>query len=97
MATNVFTELRQCIVAQYDDSQSIGRRYRRQDEIGTPYCVTIDFQSIEDGQVTIRHRDSLKQIRLPATALVETIRKKLAGEPFDVLPPSGTRWLGFDT
>jgi len=97
MATNVFTELRQCVMAQYDDSQSIGRRYRRQDEIGTPYCVTIDFQSIEDGQVTIRDRDSLKQVRLPATALVETIGKKLAGEPFDVLPPGGTRWLGFDT
>jgi len=97
MAADVFKALRRGSVAQYDDSQSIGRRYRRQDEIGTPYCVTIDFQSIEDHQVTVRDRDSLKQIRVPAAALAETISSKLAGEPFDVLPPGGTKWLGFDT
>lgn len=49
---------------EYDETQSIGKRYRRQDEIGTPYCVTIDFESLEDGQVTIRERDSMKQTRV---------------------------------
>jgi glycyl-tRNA synthetase len=49
---------------EYDETQSIGKRYRRQDEIGTPYCVTIDFDSLEDGAVTIRERDSMKQTRV---------------------------------
>lgn len=54
---------------QYDDSGSIGRRYRRQDEIGTPFCVTVDFQTLEDDTVTVRHRDTLQQERLPASEL----------------------------
>jgi glycyl-tRNA synthetase len=95
MATEVNSELRRSLITQYDDSQSIGRRYRRQDEIGTPYCVTIDFQSLEDHQVTIRDRDSLKQIRVPAESLKATLTAKLDGEPFDVLPTGGTKWLGF--
>jgi glycyl-tRNA synthetase len=95
MATEVNTQLRRSLITQYDDSQSIGRRYRRQDEIGTPYCVTIDFQSLEDHQVTIRDRDSLKQIRVPAESLKATLTAKLDGEAFDVLPPGGTKWLGF--
>jgi glycyl-tRNA synthetase len=94
MATEVNARLRRCMITQYDDSQSIGRRYRRQDEIGTPYCVTIDFQSLEDRQVTIRDRDYLKQIRVPAESLVATLTAKLAGEPFEVLPTGGTPWLG---
>ena len=49
---------------QYDDSQSIGKRYRRQDEIGTPFCVTFDFDSLVDKKVTIRHRDTMKQDRV---------------------------------
>ncbi len=97
MATEINAQLRRSLVTQYDDSQSIGRRYRRQDEIGTPYCVTIDFQSLEDHQVTIRDRDSLKQIRLPAGSLKTTLTAKLGGEPFDVLPPGGTRWLGVNS
>jgi glycyl-tRNA synthetase len=72
----------------------IGRRYRRQDEVGTPYCVTVDFQSIEDKQVTIRDRDSLHQIRIPIDTLRATLVAKLAGEPFDVLPPGGTKVAG---
>ncbi|OGO03146.1 MAG: glycine--tRNA ligase [Chloroflexi bacterium RBG_13_53_26] len=94
MAAEVNGQLRHCLITQYDDSQSIGRRYRRQDEIGTPYCVTIDFQSLEDHQVTIRDRDSLKQIRVPAESLKATLTAKLDGEAFDILPPGGTRWLG---
>ncbi|GAH84592.1 unnamed protein product, partial [marine sediment metagenome] len=53
VAKKIYTDLRQQWMVQYDDAQSIGRRYRRQDEIGTPFCVTIDFQSLEDEQVTI--------------------------------------------
>ena len=54
---------------EFDDRQSIGKRYRRQDEIGTPYCVTFDFDSLEDQSVTVRERDSMEQIRLPITEL----------------------------
>jgi glycyl-tRNA synthetase len=68
--------LRPHFVIQYDDAQSIGRRYRRQDEIGTPYCVTIDFQSLEDDQVTIRERDSMQQVRVPVPELLDTLKAK---------------------
>jgi len=95
MARDVHADLRQCFMTQYDDAQSVGRRYRRQDEIGTPFCVTIDFQSLEDKQVTIRDRDSMKQIRVPVAELKESLEAKLAGEPFEVLPPGGSHWLGF--
>jgi len=78
-------------MTQYDDAQSIGRRYRRQDEIGTPFCVTIDFQSLEDKQVTIRERDSMAQIRLPINELVKALQAKMSGEPFDVQPLWATR------
>ena len=50
---------------EYDDTGSIGKRYRRQDEIGTPFCVTVDFDTLEDQCITIRHRDSMEQERLP--------------------------------
>ena len=95
MAKDVYTELRKSFMTQYDDAQSIGRRYRRQDEIGTPFCVTIDFQSLEDNQVTIRERDSMKQIRVPISELNATLQAKLKGEPLEVLPPGGSYWLGF--
>ncbi len=89
LAKDVHNSLRQQWITTYDDTQSIGRRYRRQDEIGTPYCVTVDFDSLEDNQVTVRERDSMKQIRIPISELTKTIAAKLAGEPFDVLPPGG--------
>jgi len=94
LATEVHAGIHGCFMTQYDDSQSIGRRYRRQDEVGTPYCVTIDFQSIEDKQVTIRDRDSLHQIRIPIETLRATLLAKLAGEAFDVLPPGGSLVTG---
>ena len=97
LAKEVYGEVRRAFVTQYDDSQSIGRRYRRQDEVGTPFCVTIDFQSLDDRQVTIRDRDSLKQIRVPLEVLKATLAAKLAGEPMEVLPPGGSKWLGFDS
>jgi len=96
MARDVHAQVRRCFMTQYDDAQSIGRRYRRQDEIGTPLCVTVDFDSLEDNAVTIRDRDSMKQIRVPVAELVATLQNKLAGEPLDVLPPGGKYWLGFD-
>ena len=76
----------------YDDAQSIGRRYRRQDEIGTPFCVTVDFQSLEDGQVTVRERDSMNQIRVPIEGLQAALAAKLSGEDLFVLPPGGQIW-----
>ena len=96
MAKDVYASVRKCFTAQYDDAQSIGRRYRRQDEIGTPLAVTIDFQSLEDSQVTIRERDSMKQIRVPVAELTRTLELKLSGEPLEVLPPGGKYWLGFE-
>ena len=76
MSKEVSALLRPHFMTQYDDAQSIGRRYRRQDEIGTPYCVTIDFQSLEDNQVTIRERDSMQQSRVPVAELAATLKDK---------------------
>jgi glycyl-tRNA synthetase len=92
LAKEVCADLRRHFMTQYDDAQSIGRRYRRQDEIGTPFCVTVDFQSLEDKQVTIRERDSLKQIRVPIAELKKTLQAKLGGEDLFVLPPGGKIW-----
>ncbi|HEY8490131.1 MAG TPA: glycine--tRNA ligase [Dehalococcoidia bacterium] len=78
LAREVHALVRRHFMSQYDDSQSIGRRYRRQDEIGTPYCVTIDFESLEDRQVTIRERDSMEQVRVPIQALVEELAARFA-------------------
>ena len=64
-------------MTDYDESKSIGRRYRRQDEVGTPFCVTVDFQTLEDQAVTIRERDSMSQVRVPVAELVPTLREKL--------------------
>lgn len=68
-AERVYHELVRHYLCEYDDRQSIGRRYRRQDEIGTPYCVTYDFESEEDGAVTVRERDSMEQVRIPIAEL----------------------------
>lgn len=95
-AKQVYTDLRKVTMAAYDDSQSIGRRYRRQDEVGTPYCVTVDFQSLEDKQVTIRERDSMNQIRVPIKSLPAIITAKLTGEPFLDLPYGGQVWKTAD-
>ena len=61
----LFQDLLKTFRCNYDETQSIGKRYRRQDEIGTPYCITVDFESLNDQQVTIRERDTMQQIRLP--------------------------------
>ena len=78
LAQQIYGELRQTWATTYDDSQSIGRRYRRQDETGTPYCVTVDFQSLDDEAVTVRERDSMKQERVPIAELKATLAGRLA-------------------
>ncbi len=77
LAQQVYAVLRPHFMTQFDDAQSIGRRYRRQDEIGTPLCVTIDFDSLEDSAVTIRERDSMAQSRVRIDELVPALQEKL--------------------
>ncbi|MFP4626204.1 MAG: glycine--tRNA ligase [Natronomonas sp.] len=69
----------------YDDTGNIGRRYRRQDEVGTPYCVTVDYETLEDGTVTIRERDTTAQTRVSIEDLTGSIGRLVAGEPFESL------------
>jgi glycyl-tRNA synthetase len=76
-AQAVYDQLRQRFTTQYDDAQSIGRRYRRQDEIGTPYCVTVDFDTLDDHRVTIRDRDTMHQDRVAISDLVGILQDKL--------------------
>ena len=64
-------------MCDYDVTGSIGKRYRRQDEIGTPYCVTVDFDTLEDNCVTIRDRDTMEQIRLPINEVENWISEKI--------------------
>jgi len=78
-ARKVWDLLRPHFMTQFDDAQSIGRRYRRQDEIGTPFCVTVDFDTLEDEAVTIRDRDEMTQDRVPIANLVTALREKLGG------------------
>src|SRR6201998_1588275 len=78
-ARDVATTLRQHWNCEFDDASAIGRRYRRQDEIGTPYCVTVDFDSLEDQAVTVRERDSMKQDRVAIDGLVSYLSERLAG------------------
>ena len=79
-ARQVHDILRPHFMTQFDDAQSIGRRYRRQDEIGTPCCVTVDFETVEQDQaVTIRDRDEMTQVRVPIANLLGTLREKLPG------------------
>ena len=91
-ARDVYADLRREWRVEFDDTQSIGRRYRRQDEIGTPFCVTVDFQSLEDNRATIRERDTMNQIRVPISELKPTLTAKLGGEDLFVLPPGGEIW-----
>ena len=79
-ARALYEELRRAVVAEYDDSGQIGRRYRRQDEIGTPYALTIDEQTLEDDTVTIRDRDSLAQERIPIGGARAFVLDRLAAD-----------------
>ena len=77
-ATDLFTELSKTMNVEFDESGSIGKRYRRQDEIGTPFCITYDFESENDGCVTVRERDSMEQIRLPISEVKAYIEERIA-------------------
>jgi len=77
LARSIFESLGERYMVDYDDTQSIGKRYRRQDEIGTPLCITVDFDSLEDGAVTIRDRDSMEQVRVPIAGLESEVRARL--------------------
>lgn len=76
-ARGIMNDLKFDFNCQYEEKDSIGKRYRRQDAIGTPYCVTIDHQTLEDDTVTIRHRDTMKQDRVPIQSLKEIIKEKV--------------------
>jgi glycyl-tRNA synthetase len=71
--------LRKRWMVEFDDSQAIGRRYRRQDEIGTPFCVTVDFDTLEDNAVTVRDRDTMKQVRVPLDEIERYLIERLPG------------------
>ena len=80
IAQTITERLTQCrILAQYDDSGAIGRRYRRQDEVGTPFAVTVDYDTLEDNTVTVRDRDSMEQVRVPIERLPETLSALISG------------------
>ena len=76
-ARGVFDLVKQAWMCDFDDAGSIGRRYRRQDEVGTPFCVTVDFDTLEDRQVTVRERDSMTQDRIPVENLVAYLAERL--------------------
>ena len=76
-AWEVCEKLSKSFMTDFDETGSIGKRYRRQDEIGTPYCITYDFDSEEDGCVTVRDRDSMEQVRLPINELEAFIADKI--------------------
>jgi len=78
VAIKIFKDLSEKFVCEYDETQSIGKRYRRQDEIGTPYCVTVDFDSLKDKAATVRDRDTMKQKRVKIAKLVDYLEKLLA-------------------
>ena len=77
ISSKVFNIIRSSFRGQFDDTQSIGKRYRRQDEIGTPVCVTIDFDTLDDNSVTIRNRNTMKQVRVEITQIKEVIKDHL--------------------
>ena len=87
LAGEVATDLREAgLSVAYDDSGAIGRRYRRQDEVGTPFCVTVDYEALEEGTVTVRERDSTEQVRVALDELVETLTALRSGDlSFDEL------------
>ena len=76
LAEKVATQIRPHFATDIDITQAIGKRYRRQDEIGTPFCVTIDFETLEDNQVTVRERDTMEQKRIGIDAVVEFVRER---------------------
>jgi glycyl-tRNA synthetase len=77
-AKEIFHRLNSSWNIEYDDSGAIGKRYRRQDEIGTPYCVTVDYETLENNTVTLRERDTMKQVRIPSDQLEKKLQELLS-------------------
>jgi glycyl-tRNA synthetase len=77
VARDLLARLQPHWMCDYDETQAIGRRYRRQDELGTPYCVTVDFESLDDHAVTVRERDSMDQDRVDIDDVVDYLRERL--------------------
>ena len=77
-AEALYRSLAKSFNVTYDDAQTIGKRYRRQDAIGTPFCITIDFETENDGCVTVRERDSMEQVRLPITELENYLAQRVS-------------------
>ncbi|NGX63701.1 MAG: Glycine--tRNA ligase [Candidatus Anoxychlamydiales bacterium] len=80
LSKKIFDMIKNLFVAEYDETGAIGRRYRRQDELGTPYCITIDYQTIEDSTVTIRDRDSMEQKRISVDNILNTLNENFRPE-----------------
>ena len=76
-AREVYEKISKTFMCDYDEAGSIGKRYRREDEIGTPYCVTIDFDTLEDESVTVRDRDTMEQVRVKIDELTDWVEEKL--------------------
>ncbi|MFH1030550.1 MAG: His/Gly/Thr/Pro-type tRNA ligase C-terminal domain-containing protein, partial [bacterium] len=76
-AKSVYDSLKLKFMTDWDDNGNVGKRYRRQDEIGTPWCVTVDYQTLDDNTVTVRDRDSMEQVRVEAEDLERWLREKL--------------------
>ena len=76
MAKQIHIELKEHFMTEYDETGSIGKRYRRQDEIGTPYCITVDFDSLKNKKVTLRNRDTMKQTLMKVGELTEFFKKE---------------------
>ena len=74
----MLARLRPHMTAFYDEKGAVGRRYRRQDEAGTPFCVTVDGQTTQDGTVTIRDRDTMQQVRIPMDGVLAYVQERLA-------------------
>ncbi len=85
LAEKIYLDLKQHFTVFFDEKGAIGRRYRRQDEAGTPYGITVDSQTLTDGSITFRDRDSCRQWRVPSAGVVDAVRDLLAGKPI----PSG--------
>ncbi len=87
-AREIWQTLSKRFMVDFDDSGSIGKRYRRQDEIGTPFCITFDFDSLEDYKVTVRDRDTMEQIRIPIEEVYEYIDSRLGLYETELTPPN---------
>ncbi|MBI5155485.1 glycine--tRNA ligase, partial [Candidatus Poribacteria bacterium] len=85
IARQLAADLKQDLMAMYDDTGAIGKLYRRQDEIGTPFCLTVDVESLDDHAVTVRDRDTMEQDRVALDKVVDFVRERLAtGSPAPV-------------